>query len=281
MIYYCTSILHTLETLKEFTRSTIQKWHRNSPLFNNYSLSSGAKPFQSKQWEEKEIFVLGDILTGLLSFTELQTSFKLSTSSFFMKAYGYHGMNLSPLFINNKEKKSTVSQIYKLLLIANYEPLQREKCGNDLNIDLEDDNGDKCGRRLQTLPRILITNSYISIFYIELPLHLMRLVPNALCNHCCSNAVGAYIHTLKNVKKLTCFGKTCQQKLVTQFVFPCWSLCQKDTYLWIYGLLKLFSGNLIASRHIPFQTGRFGSNRTSKSIAFRFVYSKLTKANPG
>ena len=49
-----------------------QKWHLNTPIFNNYSLLTGKAPFTFPAWRDRGIHVLGDVFdeNGLRSFDE-------------------------------------------------------------------------------------------------------------------------------------------------------------------------------------------------------------------
>ena len=68
------------------------------PLWNNFNLMSGNKPFSSLSWSLQGIHVIGDLYSsgGLFTFQQLKDKFVLPVSSFFiylqlrsaLKAYG-------------------------------------------------------------------------------------------------------------------------------------------------------------------------------------------------
>lgn len=70
----------------------------STPLWNNFNLMSGNKPFRNQSWSSRGIHVIGDLYSssGLFTFQQLRHNFVLPASSFFiylqlrsaLKAYG-------------------------------------------------------------------------------------------------------------------------------------------------------------------------------------------------
>lgn len=87
-LHFCPIITYFLSGWRktEKTSNTTQKWHLNSLIFHNHSLLSGSAPFSSPFWKTKGVHFLGDIFygNGLRYFNELQVTFNLPASSFFL-----------------------------------------------------------------------------------------------------------------------------------------------------------------------------------------------------
>lgn len=59
------------------------KWHIHTPIWRNYNIKSGSRPFISEQWTQKGINNFADIFNeGLLSFENMRRYFDLPGSSF-------------------------------------------------------------------------------------------------------------------------------------------------------------------------------------------------------
>lgn len=63
----------------------VLKWHKHSPISNNFSLLIGKKPFSFPSWRNKGVNVLKDLFNsdGLRAFSDLQAEYDLPGSSFF------------------------------------------------------------------------------------------------------------------------------------------------------------------------------------------------------
>ncbi|KAJ0009606.1 hypothetical protein NQD34_001308 [Periophthalmus magnuspinnatus] len=200
---------------------SIQKWHKNSPLFHNYSLLSGAKPFAFSQWEEKGIHVLGDMFgdSGLFPFSDLRAVFNLPASSFFvylqlrssMKAYEVpwtEPLTTHKLHHILNRKKSFVTQIYNLLLIANYKPLKT--CG--VRIWMQQwrmTTGKEYGIVTYSLKnpnhQVLHFNFLHRTHLTPKKRYLMKLTSSPYCDKCSENVIGTFIHMFWDCKYVNIF----------------------------------------------------------------------------
>ena len=131
-------LLSTWIIAEKESKSTC-KWHRNSPLFHNYSLLTGGVPFSSPDWSSRGIHVLADVYNenGLRDFNDLRLSYQLPGSSLFlyfqlrssMKAYGVPWNSpptahpLHSILYNKGRKRGLVSRIYSLIRDASYKIL--------------------------------------------------------------------------------------------------------------------------------------------------------------
>lgn len=90
-------LLRTCHTVMNHANVDL-KWHKHSPVFNNFSLLIGKKPLSFPLWWNKGIHVFKDLFDddGLRAFSDLRAEYDLPGSSFFfylqlrsaMKAYG-------------------------------------------------------------------------------------------------------------------------------------------------------------------------------------------------
>lgn len=114
----------------KFTGCT-NKFTKESPIWNNYHLQSGGKPFIYKLWSDQGISVLGDIFDnqGLRSFQDLKEGYNLPGHSYFlylrlrsaMRAYGVPwncNLDNHPLrdCVNFSQSRGSISCIYNKLL---------------------------------------------------------------------------------------------------------------------------------------------------------------------
>lgn len=115
------------------------KWHSHSPIFPNYGLLAGGVPFSITQWSYRGIHILSDVCNeeGLRMFNDLQLSFELPGSSFFlylqlrssMRAYGVpweqplYTHELHVILDVGAQTSGLVSKLYNILLSSSCGPL--------------------------------------------------------------------------------------------------------------------------------------------------------------
>ncbi len=128
---------------------TDYKWHIHTPIFNNFSLLTGNRPFSFPHWKNRGLNVLKDLysVNGLRAFNDLQAEFDLPGSSFFfymqlrsaMRAYSVPWGATLPthplrkLLASVGPTRGMVSKLYKFISGPN-KPLPVEGIWNkDLN----------------------------------------------------------------------------------------------------------------------------------------------------
>lgn len=82
IIYFPLTVWRSAEKISK----SVQKWHLNSPIFNNFLLLTDNIPFSFPAWNDKGIHVFKDIYddNGLHSFGDLCVTYDLPGSSFFL-----------------------------------------------------------------------------------------------------------------------------------------------------------------------------------------------------
>ena len=187
-----------------------------SPIFHNYKLLTGNKPFTFPQWQQKGIHILDDIInnSGLRTFQDLQLSYNLPGSSFFlylrlrsaMKAYGVTWRNtlhlhpLHNLFGKNVRTRGLVFLIYITLLCVAYKPLsiqviwekELKLCHDQIDWQTVWDNIISSSRNPN---HQLIHYNFIFKFYLTpCRRYHMHLIPSPLCTLCSENKYGTFLH---------------------------------------------------------------------------------------
>ena len=192
------------------------KWHTYSPVFNNKSLLIGGRPAKAPQWEQQGIHYLKDICNdaGLLSFSNLQDSFNLPRSSFFvylqlrsaLKAQGVPWQGPLPihpmrrLFTTQPTTKGMVSRLYNFFLIPKDTALAIEKIWARDCPDLDDEfEWDEVWASIPAVSRNpdhqYIHYNFIHRTYLTpVKMHHMKIISSPLCTLCSTQSHGTFLH---------------------------------------------------------------------------------------
>uniref|UniRef100_A0A3Q3AUI9 Reverse transcriptase domain-containing protein n=1 Tax=Kryptolebias marmoratus TaxID=37003 RepID=A0A3Q3AUI9_KRYMA len=209
------SLLRTCHSVLNLTNTNL-KWHKHSPIFNNFSILIGNKPFSFPRWRDKGVNVLQDLMNndGLRSFSDLQSAYSLPGSTFFfylqlrsaMKAYGVPWGGplpihpLQELLASQGQTRGIVSKLYKFIS----DPRARLPVENiwerDLSFmgDIEicwDTVWENLHNTSKNPDHQLIHFKFIHRMYLTpRKRHAMKIITSPICDLCTLKVPGSFMH---------------------------------------------------------------------------------------
>ena len=193
------------------------KWHKHSPIWHNFNLLTGGKPFISQLWAQHGIWTLGDISgqNSILDFPDLMSRFGIQRSSqflYFRVRSALNSLKVSwgaelrthPLIslMEGAPQKKIVSYVYNNLM--SYAPTESSKCSSweaDIHLGTETIDWDAVWGNVfrssknpnhQLIHYKICHRTYLT----PRKRHLMGLAPNPYCTFCSQGALGTLMHAL-------------------------------------------------------------------------------------
>lgn len=205
------------------------RWHRHSPVFNNFSLLIGKKPVSFPLWRNKGVNIFRDLFDddGLRAFRDLQAEYGLPGSSFFfylqlraaMKAYGVPwGIALlthplHKLCAPPSQTRGMVSKLYKFISDPRSSLPVENVWERDLPFEGEEEIcWDTIWENLHDTSKNpdhqLIHFKFLHRMYLTpRKRHAMKIITSPNCDLCTLSTVGSFIHMYWDCPDVSAFWR--------------------------------------------------------------------------